>query len=78
MHYIDDLALLDVTDEVMLGGNVSPRLEGPTPRALVHRLVGAGQNLNPQPGPVPQGHAGVPPLYTSRTVASMNAANYVM
>ena len=78
MHYIDDLALLDVSDEVMLGGNVSPHLDGPTPRALVHLLVGAGHNLNPPPGPVPQGHPGVPPKYTSRTVASMNAANYVM
>ncbi|TCD64271.1 hypothetical protein EIP91_004310 [Steccherinum ochraceum] len=78
MHYIDDLALLDVSQEVMLGGNVSTHLTGPAPRELVHRLVGAGQNLNPPPVPVPQGHPGLPPVNTSRTVASINPVNYVM
>ncbi|OSX58440.1 hypothetical protein POSPLADRAFT_1067476 [Postia placenta MAD-698-R-SB12] len=78
MHYIDDMALLDVTDEVRLGGNVSPQLSGPAPRGLVHNLVGAGHLLLQPPGPVPQGHPGVPPRHTRRNAASRNVNNYVM
>lgn len=78
MHYIDDMALFDVTDEVRLGGNVSPRLSGPAPRGLVHNLVGAGHLLLQPPGPVPQEHPGVPPRHTRHNAASRNVNNYVM
>ncbi|KAM5538026.1 hypothetical protein V8D89_008223 [Ganoderma adspersum] len=78
MHYISDMNLMDASNQVMLGGNASQRLQGPTPRALVHQLVGVGHHLTQVPQHVPQGHPGVPPKYTTRTPATENPLNYRM
>ncbi|EJF66302.1 hypothetical protein BD309DRAFT_1078627 [Dichomitus squalens] len=78
LHYIHDMNLMDVSNEVKLGGHLAQRLVGPAPRNLVHRLVGNGHNLSAPLQPVPQGHPGVPPLYTTPSPAAMNVANYVM
>ncbi|KAI1791673.1 hypothetical protein LXA43DRAFT_888760 [Ganoderma leucocontextum] len=78
LHHISDMNLMDVTNEVMLGGNAAERLVGPAPRVLVHRLVGAGHHLTHVPQPVPQGHPGVPPRFTAPSPAAMNVANYLM
>ena len=78
IHFISDLNLLDVSEEVILGGHAAQVLGGPAPRQLVHNLMLAGANPLAAAVAVPQGHPGIPPFATRRNQNTQNAVNYVM
>jgi len=52
MNRLDHLALMDVTADIMLGGNFSTTLRGPVPANLVVPIAAA---IVPLPVPIPPG-----------------------
>jgi hypothetical protein len=52
MNRLDELALMDVTENMMLGGEFSTTLRGPVPANLVLPVAPA---IVPPPAPIPPG-----------------------
>ncbi|KAH9970521.1 hypothetical protein BGW80DRAFT_1253946 [Lactifluus volemus] len=52
MSRIDQLAIMDITENIALGGNFSTMLRGPVPTNLVLPVAAI---LDPIPGPIPPG-----------------------
>lgn len=75
MHYIADTAVMDVTDEVTLGGGFTPSLPGPVPANLAAAALQRHPG-NQFPAVVPGHHVPLPPFQTRLTNATQNPANY--
>jgi hypothetical protein len=73
MNRVDEIALLDVTAEIQLGGDFSTTLRGPVPSNLVAPVAAA---MNPIPGPIPPGVPFIKPV-DSRAGGASNRANFV-
>ncbi|KAG6852142.1 hypothetical protein C0991_002651, partial [Blastosporella zonata] len=80
LHYIDDLALWDITNHVKLGAEGNPVILGPIPRNLVTEAMYLHPQLSNRDGAPPSnpapGNFIIPP-YTRRTRASASVINWL-
>ncbi|KAJ3828205.1 hypothetical protein F5880DRAFT_1503251 [Lentinula raphanica] len=53
MSRLDEYAVMDVTDDLVIGGVWNNRLRGPVPARLVQPAIAAGNMLQPLPVPPP-------------------------
>jgi hypothetical protein len=74
MNRLDQLALMDVTADIMLGGNFSTTLRGPVPANLVVPVAAA---IAPLPVPIPPGAPFARPV-DSRPGGASNRANFLI
>ena len=75
MQYYAHLHLLDITEDIQLGGAGAPQLLGPVPALLVHEAPIAGMHRPQRGAPIGDFHR---PIFTRQSANADDPMNWIV